>query len=144
MALPTRTDDSVGFGLPGAGVVFSVVKTEGRWLFGINASHIWAIGEAHTSVNQVEYTLTTFQPFVNYAIGDGWAINFSSAMTADRLAESGQQVRIPLSLLLKKTFIVQLQPMSLGIGATYVPVRPDNAAEWQLRAQYSLLFPPRN
>jgi hypothetical protein len=34
--------------------------------------------------------------------------------------------------------------MSLGIGATYVPVRPDNAAEWQLRAQYSLLFPPKN
>ena len=36
------------------------------------------------------------------------------------------------------------QPMSLGVGATYVPVRPDNAAEWQLRAQYSLIFPPGN
>jgi len=144
VALPTRTDDSVGFGLPGAGVAFAVVKTEGRWLFGINASHIWSIGEAHTGVNQVEYSLTTFQPFVNYAIGDGWAINFSSVMTANWLAGSGQQLRIPLSVLLKKTFIVQQQPMSLGVGATYVPVRPDNAAEWQLRAQYSLLFPPRN
>lgn len=144
VALATRTDDSVGFGLPGAGVAFSVVKSEGRWLFGINANHVWSIGEAHTSVNQVEYSLTTFQPFANYAIGDGWAINFSSAMTANWLADRGQQFRLPLSLLLKKTFVVQRQPMSLGIGATYVPVRPDNAAEWQLRAQYSLLFPPAN
>jgi hypothetical protein len=49
---------------------------------------------------------------VTYAIGDGWAINFSSA-TTERRAEGGQ-------------------------------VRPDNAAEWQLRAQYSLLFLPGN
>jgi len=141
-AFPTRTDDAVGFGLPGAGVAVAIVKTEGRWLFGINANHLWSIGEAGR--NQTEFSLTTFQPFVNYAIGDGWAINFSSAMTANWLAESGQQLRIPLSLVVKKTFVVQQQAMSLGIGATYVPVRPDNAAEWQLRAQYSLLFPPKN
>lgn len=144
VALPTRTDDSVGFGLPGGGAALSVVKTEGRWLFGINASHLWSVGEAHAGVNQVEYSLTTFQPFVNYAIGDGWAVNVSSAMTANWAAAVGQQLRIPLSVLLKKTLVVAQQPMSLGIGATYVPVRPDNAAEWQLRAQYSLLFPPRN
>jgi hypothetical protein len=34
--------------------------------------------------------------------------------------------------------------MGSRCGATYVPIRPDNAAEWQLRAQYSLLLPPRN
>jgi hypothetical protein len=142
VALPTRTDDSVGFGLPGGGVAFAVVKTEGPWLFGINASHVWSIGEAH--LNQTEFSFTTFQPFVNYAIGDGWAINFSSVMTANWLAATGQQLRIPLSVLVKKTFVVLQQPMSLGVGTTYVPVRPDNAAEWQLRAQYSLLFPPKN
>jgi hypothetical protein len=65
-------------------------------------------------------------------------------MTANWLAASGQQYRIPLSLLVKKTFVAFQQPMSLGVGATYVPVRADNAAEWQLRAQYSLIFPAKN
>jgi hypothetical protein len=91
--------------------------------------------------SRTEFSLTTFRPFV---IGDGWAINFSSVMTANWLAASGQQRRIPATVLVKKTFVVQQQAMSFGAGATYVPVRPDNAAEWQLRAQYSLLFPPKN
>lgn len=136
--LPTRTAESLGNGMWGGGVGAILVHTSGPWVIGAMINHVWSIGSS--SLTRHDFSLTTLQPFVNYNFGGGWAVSVSSTTTAD-WALSGQQWTVPLGATITKTFVLNQQPMSLGVGAFYNVVRPDNAADWQLKVQYSLIFP---
>jgi hypothetical protein len=137
---PTRTEPSLGNGLWGAGLGGVIVFNSGPWLYGALLNHVWSIGDP--SPERTEFSITTIQPFINYNFGQGWALGFAPSITYD--AElAGEKWTVPLGLTLTKTFVLNGQPMSLGGGAFYNVVRPDNGSDWQLRVQYTLIFPDK-
>lgn len=135
----TRTDQSLGNGLWGGGIGGVVVKITGPWVYGVLVNHVWSIGDP--TATRFEYSITTIQPFLNYNFGKGLAIGFSSTTTGNWDALPGQKWTVPVGAVLTQTFVAAGQPMSLGAGAFYNVVRPDNVGEWQFRIQYSLIFP---
>jgi hypothetical protein len=136
---PSRTDITLGAGMWGAGVGGVILKFDGAWNYGALVNHVWSIGDP--SLTQSQFSTTTIQPFINYNFGGGWAFNVQSLTTANWDAMRGQVWTVPVGAMLTKTFKVGTQPMSLGGGVFYNVVRPDNAGEWQIRVQYTLIFP---
>ncbi len=136
---PSRTDVTLGAGMWGAGVGAVFMKFDGAWNYGALVNHVWSIGDP--SPTQSQFSTTTIQPFINYNFGGGWAANVQSLATANWDAMRGQVWTVPVGAMLTKTFKVGAQPMSLGGGVFYNVVRPDNAGEWQVRVQYTLIFP---
>ena len=139
LQLPTRSEVALDDGMYGAGLVGTVVQSSGPWLFGATVSQLWSIG--HPDRTETPFNTMLLQPFATYRFGAGWSANFSPQLLVDWLAPSGQQLRTPLAATLTKVFVVANQPMAISAGATYVPVRPDNASDWNLRASYTLIFP---
>lgn len=137
--MPTRSEPTLGNGLWGAGIGGVVVNISGPWVYGALVNHVWSIGDP--TATRFEYSVTTIQPFVNYNFGRGLALGISSTSTANWDAAPGQKWTVPLGAMLTQTFVFNKQPMSLGAGAFYNVVRPDNASDWQFRIQYSLIFP---
>jgi hypothetical protein len=136
---PSRTDNTLGAGMWGAGVGGVIMKFAGAWNYGALVNHVWSIGDP--SLTQSQFSTTTLQPFINYNFGGGWAFNIQSLTTANWDAMRGQVWTVPVGAMLTKTFKIGTQPMSLGGGAFYNVVRPDGASEWQARVQFTLIFP---
>ena len=81
------------------------------------------------------------QPFVNYNMAGGWFLTYSPIITANWNAPSGQQWTVPVGGGFGRVFKIEGQAYNASISAYYNAVRPDNAGNWQLRAQFALLFP---
>jgi hypothetical protein len=78
------------------------------------------------------------QPFLNYNLPDAWYVTSAPVITADLEANSDDRWTVPLGV----GKIVRIgKPVNAQVGGYYNVVRPDNAAEWQLRVQIQLLFP---
>jgi hypothetical protein len=83
------------------------------------------------------------QPFINYNMEHGWFLTTSPVVTANWLAESGQRWTLPVGGGVGRVFKLDDHPVSAYISAYYNVVRPDASPNWQLRAEFSLLFPEK-
>ena len=138
---PTATDDRLGFDHWRAGISFVGLSMPGNWVFGALVANKWSVG-SHSGEPDINAML--IQPFINYNIPNGSGVYFTSApiITANWEAEdSGDRWTIPLGGGLGKVFKVGRRPLNTQVQAFYNVVKPDQAADWQLRLQLQLLFP---
>lgn len=135
---PTATDDSLGQGKWGAGPTAVALTVHGPWVLGALINNVWSFaGDSdRRDVNQM-----LVQPFVNYNLPDAWYVVTAPIITADWEAESDQRWTVPIGAGVGKIVRLGKLPVNAQASAYYNVVRPDNAAEWQLRVQIQLLFP---
>jgi len=137
--MPTDTNDlgNKNWGLGPTAVVLKLEKGS-PWVYGVLVNNVWSLTSDHRGGS---YSNFLIQPFVNYNFPDGTYINTAPIITADWKAESGQQWTVPLGLGVGKIFRFSKLPVNTQLGAYYNVVKPDNGANWQLRAQVQFMFP---
>jgi hypothetical protein len=135
---PSATDDALGQGKWGAGPTAVALSMYGPWVFGALINNVWSFAgdDDRPDVNQM-----LIQPFVNYNLPDAWYVGSAPIITANWEADSDDRWTVPLGGHVGKIVRLGKLPVNLQAGGYYNVVRPDNAAEWQLRIQIQFLFP---
>jgi hypothetical protein len=136
---PTDTND-LGNKNWGLGPTFVVLKLEkgSPWVYGALVNNVWSLSSDKRGGS---YSNFLIQPFVNYNFPDGTYINSVPIITANWKADGGNQWTVPLGLGVGHIFHLGKLPMNAQIGAYYNVVKPDDGANWQLRAQVQFMFP---
>ncbi len=135
--IPTATDDHLGLDTWAAGPSAVALTMKGPWVIGSLVSQIWDIGGS----GDVDISLFTLQPFINYNMEGGLYLTTSPLITANWEADSGDKWTVPLGGGVGKIFRIGEQPVNAQASAYYNIETPDNGAEWQLRLQLQFLFP---
>ncbi len=133
---PTATSDTLGSQKWGVGPTFVVLTQEGPWTVGMLANHIWSYAGPGGTRGDVNATFA--QPFVAYALGQGWTLSANSQTTYDW---TNDKLTVPVLAAVSKVFKVGSQAMSLQFGAQYYAIRPEGSPVWGLQATLTLLFP---
>ena len=138
--IPSATDPILGQGKVLLGPTAVFLTTPGHWVIGVLMNNQWSVGgdPLRQSVNQF-----LAQPFVNYNMAHGWFLTSSPVITSNWLAAPGQQWTVPVGGGIGRIFRLGDQPVSAYISGYYNVVRPTGTPSWQLRAEFSLLFPER-
>lgn len=140
LLFPTASDTLLGSGKWGAGPTVVVLTMPGQWVLGALTSNTWSYAGDNT---RTPVNLFLLQPFINYNLpkAKGFALTTGPIITANWRAPGGQKWIVPLGGGVSQTFVAGKQPMNMGFQLYYNVERPDNAPNWNLRFQYSLLFP---
>jgi len=138
--LPTATDTALGSGKWSMGPAAVVLTMQGPWVLGVLANQQWSVaGDSdRRSVSQL-----LIQPFVNYNLPDGWYLTSSPIITANWMADSGNQWTVPLGGGFGKLWRVGKVglPVNTQLSAYYNIEKPQGAADWSLRFQVQVLLP---
>jgi hypothetical protein len=136
--LPTNSgpDGRLGSDNWSGGPAFVALKMKGPWVYGGLLTHLWSYQGNDAEVNQ-----TSFQPFVNYNMKDGWYLIGAPVITANWSADSRQQWTIPIGGGIGKVSKIGKQNINTGIRAYHNLEAPKNGADWQLQLRIQFLFP---
>lgn len=137
-SFPTATTDVTGSGKWGVGPVGVIVYTYSHWVIGALATQLWSF--AGDSDRQAVSSFL-LQPFINYNLPKGWYITTSPQITANWMAEPGEQWTLPLGGGIGRLFKVGNQPVNASLQAYGNVIKPENGPDWLLRFQIQLLFP---
>ena len=137
--LPT---DSKGLGNKnwGLGPSFVVLRLEkgNPWVYGVLVNNVWSLSSDKRGGS---YNNGLIQPFLNYNFHNGAYLTSAPIATVNWNADSGQQWTVPIGGGVGKIFHLGKLPVNTQLSAYYNVVRPDFAANWQIRAQVQLMFP---
>ncbi|MGD8414249.1 MAG: neuromedin U, partial [Candidatus Latescibacterota bacterium] len=139
MYLPTASNPEVlgtgQFSLGPTGVVF---YSRGKFTLGGVANNVWSIaGDSDRS----DVNLLYIQYFVNYNLGNGWAVGTAPIVTANWMADSGEEWSVPWGAQVSKVTHFGTRPVNLLAGYYYYSEHPTGAADYQVRIQVNLLYP---
>ena len=87
--------------------------------------------------------MLTFQYFVNYNLGSGWALGTGPTITANWEADSGERWTIPWGLQVSKVTRFGSQPVNLLLGYYENSKHPEGASDSQVRFQVNFMFPTK-
>jgi hypothetical protein len=129
---------SLGQGKWAAGPTAVALTMHGPWVLGALINNIWSFaGDSdRPDVNQM-----LIQPFVNYNLPHAWYLTSAPIITANWEESGDDRWTVPIGAAVGKIVRIGKLPVNVQGSAYYNVVRPDNAAEWQLRLQVQLLFP---
>jgi hypothetical protein len=117
-----------------------VKKDQSPWQWGVVVNNIWSLGGPPGSNDRTNSFL--LNPFVSYHFDGGWSVGSSPNITADWLAKSGQQWKLPIGGGLSKAFHFGAQPMKLGLDGYYNAVRAQASQDtWILQLTLTFVFP---
>lgn len=135
---PTATDDRLGKDKWCAGLAGVALKMKGPWVCGALVNNIWSFAgdDDRDDVNQM-----LIQPFINYNLAGGWYYSFSPIITADWEADSDNRWTVPLGLGVGRVMTIGKQPVNISAAAYYNVEKPEYVDDWQLRLQFTLLYP---
>jgi len=131
---PTSTNPNIVAKESALGPLFALVWTPENWVFGITAKQLWSVGGPEMSKMDLNY-------FINFNFPDGYYLTTSPNITADWLAESGQEWVIPFGFGLGKILKLRKRYLNVSLQGYYAVVTPAPASEWTIRAQIAFLFP---
>jgi hypothetical protein len=137
-SLPTATSSAFETGTFAAGLGAVVVKDHGPWVLGALLSQFWPVTDAG---GEPETNLLTFQPFINYNFGGGWALSFAPVISANWDAPDGEQWTVPLGAGIVKTTVFNRRPMNVGFQYYRNVERPPGSAGQTFRFVVVLLYP---
>jgi hypothetical protein len=106
------------------------------WVYGALVNNIWSVGGSDSSYNN-----GLIQPFLNYNFPDGFYLTSAPLVTVNWKADGGQKLTLPVGGGVGKIFHFGKLPVNTQLSAYYNAVAPDDAANWQIRAQVQLMFP---
>ena len=81
------------------------------------------------------------QPFINYNFPGGWYLTSSSVITANWETGHGDRWTVPIGGGFGCVFRIDKQPVNMQLSAYSNVVKLTGAADWQLLAQVTFLFP---
>jgi hypothetical protein len=119
------------------GVLFASL---GKWTMGAVASNVWSVAG---SDDREDVSFFFAQWFLNFNIGNGWAVGSAPILTANWKAESGNQWTIPWGLQVSKVTRFGGRPVNLLLGYYKNSTHPEGGADSQVRFQLNLLFPQK-
>ncbi len=137
-SFPTATNNFAETGSWAAGPGAVALTMAGPWVIGGLVNQYWTY---YDEGGEPETDLLVLQPFINFNFGVGWALSFSPIINANWDAPDGEQWTIPLGLGITRTTVFNRRPMNIAVQFYRNVERPANAAETQIRATVSLLFP---
>jgi hypothetical protein len=138
--LPTNSNAMLGNKNWGMGASFVVLHLDhgSPWVYGVLTNNLWSL----TSDQQGgSYNNGLVQPFINYNFPEGFYLTSAPVWTVDWKADGGNQWTVPLGGGVGKIFHLGKLPVNTSIAGYYNVVKPDFAANWQIRAQVQLMFP---
>jgi hypothetical protein len=138
---PTAMDELLGTEKWSAGPDFVVFLSDQRLHIttGFLILNVWSFAgdEDRADVNAM-----TLQPFLNYNLPKGWYLTTAPIITADWEADDDNRWTVPVGGGIGRIFNIGHQPINASIDAYYNLVTPDDTgANWQLRVQWTFLFP---
>ena len=138
--LPTATNPEVlGSGKFGIGPSVVALVQPGKWTIGAVANNIWSVaGDGERDDTNV----LTFQYFINYNMGGGWAVGMVPIITANWEADSDNRWTIPWGLQVSKVTAFGSQPVNLLLGYYTNSEHPDGGPDAQIRFQINFVFKP--
>ena len=136
---PTHSNSQLGNDRWGLGPTFVVLHLEkgSPWVYGVLVNNVWSMGGG----DDPSYNNGLIQPFLNYNFEGGTYLTSSPVLTVNWKASGSQQWTVPLGGGIGHIFHVGKLPVNAQIGAYCNVARPDNTANWQIRAQVQLMFP---
>jgi hypothetical protein len=137
--LPTDTQDlgNKNWGMGASAVVLKLEKGN-PWVYGVLVNNVWSLT---SDKRGGAYSNGIIQPFVNYNFPEGFYLTSAPIATVNWKADSGQQWTVPVGGGVGKIFHIGKLPVNTQLSAYYNVVHPDNAANWQIRAQVQFMFP---
>ena len=136
--LPTATAVPAKTGTWGGGVSAVVLTMPGPWVLGSLFTQIWPMTDHNGSP---ETNVFSWQYFINYNFGHGWALSSAPTIVANWDAADGQEWTVPVGAGITKTLVFKGQPMSLGFQYYNNVKRPDSAPRTLARFTVSFIFP---
>ena len=141
LQFPTATDDKLGTGKWSAGPGFVVFLSDKplKITTGFLIFNLWSYAgdEDRADVNAM-----TLQPFINYNLPKGWYLTSSPLITANWEADHDNRWTVPIGGGIGRIFKIGDQAINANLAAYYNVVTPDDTgANWQLRAEWTFLFP---
>jgi hypothetical protein len=138
LTFPTATDPMLGNGMYSAGPGVVALTMQGHWVIGAVGNNQWSYaGWGPKSVNSF-----LVQPFVNYNLKHGWYLCMDPIMTANWNASHDDMWVVPVGGGIGKLQKFGKLPVNFQLTAFYNVVTPkDFGAEWQLRFQFTFMFP---
>ncbi len=137
---PTHTNSKLGNDNWGLGPSFVVLHLDkgSPWVYGVLVNNVWSLG---SSSDAPSYNNGLIQPFLNYNLPDGAYLTSAPILTVNWNAEGSQQWTVPIGGGVGKIFHFGKLPVNMQVSAYYNVVRPDDTANWQIRAQVQFMFP---
>ena len=138
LVLPTATDEMIGTEKWSAGPAVAGIYMSGPWVVGAVIQNVWSFAgdDGRQDVNAM-----TLRPIINYNLPNGWYLTSSPSIAANWKADSDNRWFVPLGGGVGKIFTVGGQRMSATLESYYHVVSPEIGPDWQLRLQFSLLYP---
>ena len=138
LEFPTNSGPDGRFGSDNwsAGPTLLLMQDKGPWVFGGLLSHLWSYHG-----NDPEVNMTTFQPFVNYNLKDGWYLHSDPIITANWSADSSQMWTIPIGGGIGRVVKMGKTPVNLRLAAYHNLQSPRSGSDWQLQFQIQFMFP---
>lgn len=139
--LPTATDDLLGTGKwsAGPGFVMFYSSEPAHITTGFLILNLWSFAG---NENRADVNAMTLQPFFNYNLPKGWYLTTSPLITANWEARDDDRWTVPVGGGIGRIFKIGHQPINANLTAYYNVLTPDDiGADWQLRAQWTFLFP---
>jgi hypothetical protein len=137
LQLPTATDAKLGTEKWSAGPTAAAIYANEPWVNGILVSHLWSFAGAH---DREEVSLTQIESQLSYTYPSNWYLQTNPTFAYDWKTPAGQRWTVPLGLDVGKVYPSRLQGWGWQLGAYSNVVKPDGAARWQLRAQFSVAY----
>ncbi len=138
--IPTNSEQGLGnknWGL-GPSVVLLHLEKGSPWVYGALVNNVWSLTSNQRGGS---YNNGLIQPFLNYNFPGGTYLTSAPILTVNWDADSSQQWTVPVGGGVGKIFHFGKLPVNTQISAYYNAVRPDFAANWQIRAQVQFMFP---
>ena len=138
--VPTNSNAALGNKNWGVGPSFVVLHLDhgDPWVYGVLVNNIWSVS---SNKRGGSYSNGLIQPFINYNFKEGLYLTSSPILTVDWKADSGQRWVVPIGGGVGKIFHLGRLPVNTQLSGYYNVVRPDDGANWQIRAQVQLMFP---
>jgi hypothetical protein len=136
ISFPTGGDD-FGTGKWAAGPSLVALAMPGNWVVGGVISNVWSFAGDE---NRSDVNFMTLQPFINYNFPDFY-LTFSPIITANWEADSDNQWIVPLGIGAGKLIKLGKTPVNINVNYFNNVVKPEYAADWQLRILAAVLLP---
>ena len=109
---------------------------------GFVVNNLWSF--ASEEDHRTDVNAMTLQPFFNYNLPEGWYLTTSPLITADWEADSKNRWTVPVGGGFGRIFKIGSQPVNAQLTAYDNVVSPKaTGADWQLRSQFTFLFPTK-
>ena len=136
LLLPTATNKTFGSEKFGLGPSFVVLTQPGKFTVGLLFNSIWSVSGAK---DRNDVSVSYWQPFLNYNLGNGLAAGVSSEISANWKAD--QKWSSPLLFSISKVALLGHRPVNFAWAAGPMLTSPDGGASWRFRFQANFLYP---